>query len=87
MGGPEGDNGLSGKKLVADAYGLPPGRQGLVEVIGETIATGGEFVRRRVERGEPAFVKMWNDMGGASRYERRRVWFERNRADLVDALG
>jgi len=74
-------------RLVADAYGLPPGRGPLVDVVGETIATGGEFVRRRVERGEPAFVKMWNDMGGAGRYERRRAWFERHRAEFLDALG
>ena len=74
-------------RLVADAYGLAPGRGPLVDVIGEAIATGGEFVRRRVERGEPAFVKMWNDMGGAGRYERRRAWFERNRAEFLDALG
>jgi Phosphotransferase enzyme family len=74
-------------RVVADAYGLPPGRQALVDVISATLATGGQFVRRRVERGDPAFVKMWHDTGGAGRYERRRTWFERSRSVMLDAVG
>lgn len=31
----------------------------------EAIARGGEFVRRRVEAGEAAFVEMWESMGGS----------------------
>ncbi len=75
-------------RLAADGYGLPPGRESFVEVISESIAgaVGGGFVARRVERGEPAFIEMWEQMGGAARYERRRDWFERNRSRFLDAL-
>jgi aminoglycoside phosphotransferase (APT) family kinase protein len=74
-------------RLVADSYGLPPGREELVQIIEETLANGGEFVRRRVERGEPAFVEMWERMGGQARYDRRRYWFARHRDHFVEALG
>ena len=28
-----------------------------------SISRGGEFVRRRVEAGDPNFVRMWDEMG------------------------
>ena len=74
-------------RLVADSYGLPPGREELVRVIEASLARGGEFVRRRVERGEPAFVEMWERMGGEARYAHRRDWFTQNRSRIVEALG
>jgi hypothetical protein len=74
-------------RLVADGYGLPPGREAFVELLGESLAAGGGFVQRRVERGEPAFVEMWKQMGGGARYQRRREWFERNRRRFLDAVG
>jgi thiamine kinase-like enzyme len=73
-------------RIAADGYGLPPDRSRFLAVLGDAIATGDRFVRRRVERGEPAFVQMWNTMGGAARYERRRQWFERHRQRFADAL-
>ena len=51
------------------------------------MAHGGEFVRRRVERGEPAFVEMWEQMGRRSRFDRRRDWFAQNRSRFVEMLG
>jgi len=74
-------------RLVADSYGLPSGREELVDIIEESMARGGEFVRRRVERGEPAFVEMWGKMGGQARYNRRRDWFTKNRSRFVEILG
>ena len=74
-------------RLVADAYGLPPGRGEFLAVIDEAVASGGQFVRARVERGEPAFVKMWNEMGGEARYDKRRAWLAQNRDRFSDALG
>ncbi len=74
-------------RLVADAYGLPPDRGDFLDVISASMARGGEFVARRVELGEPAFIAMWNEMGGAARYERRYEWFEANRARFAEALG
>jgi hypothetical protein len=74
-------------RLVADSYGLPPGREELVGIIEQTTDRGVQFVRRRVDRGEPAFVKMWEAMGGQGRYDRRREWFARHRADFLEAVG
>ncbi len=75
-------------RIVADAYGLPPDRTALLDVIGESMrrARTGGFVAERVERGEPAFIAMWEAMGGAARYERRSDWFDANRARFADAL-
>ncbi|MHB1583198.1 MAG: phosphotransferase [Acidimicrobiales bacterium] len=74
-------------RVVADAYGLPPGRQPLVDVIEQRMASGNRFLRRRVERGEQAFVDMWDRMGGAGRYERRVAWLRRHRERFLEALG
>lgn len=74
-------------RVVADAYGLPPHRARFLDILAEAIETGGRFVRRRVERGEPAFVDMWKMMGGQARMDRRLEWFERNRQRFLDALG
>ncbi len=74
-------------QIVADGYGLPPGREELVRVIEQGMATVGQFVRRRVERGEGAFVEMWERMGGQARYDRRRNWFAQHRSRFVEALG
>ncbi len=74
--------------VVADGYGLDPGEQAtLLQALGQQIETGGEFVRRRVERGEAAFVEMWEAMGGAERYERRRRWFQAEVPRFRAALG
>ena len=63
-------------RSVAEAYGLEqPERAELLEILTETIERGGEFVRRRVQAGDPGFVAMWNEMGGAERFDRRRAWW------------
>ena len=73
--------------LVADSYGLDAReRRALVDVLDGQIATGGEFVRRRVEAGDPGFVAMWNEMGGAARFDRRRRWWADNRQGFLDAV-
>jgi thiamine kinase-like enzyme len=74
-------------RLVADSYGLAPGREELVAIIEKSMTHGGEFVRRRVERGEPAFVKMWEQMGGQARFDSRRDWFAQNQSRFLEALG
>lgn len=75
-------------RVVADAYGLNDGqRRDLLVALGEQFETGGEFVRRRVEAGERAFIEMWDAMGGQARYDRRRNWFAANRDRFAAALG
>ncbi|MEY2570910.1 MAG: hypothetical protein QOE63_1260 [Acidimicrobiaceae bacterium] len=76
-----------GLRVIADAYGLPPGRTELLDVMTEQTGRGGAFVRRRVEAGEPAFIEMWNRMGGAERYERRHEWFVSRRERFLNELG
>ena len=74
-------------RLVADEYGLDArGRVELLEILAMSIARGGEFVRRRVEAGDPNFVRMWDEMGGAARFDRRREWFNERHEQFVNAL-
>jgi len=75
-------------RLVADAYGLDgDGRAQLFDALDRSIARGGEFVRRRVEAGEAAFIAMWESMGGMARFDRRRTWWAGARDAFAAALG
>jgi hypothetical protein len=73
-------------RIVADAYGLPADRSPLVDRLQEQTDAGGRFVKRRVDAGDEAFTRMWNESGGAARYDRRRAWFASMRPRLIDAL-
>jgi hypothetical protein len=74
-------------RQVCDEYGLDaPGRFRLLDCLDESIARGGEFVRRRVEAGEVAFIEMWESMGGQERFDRRRRWWADARIDFEQAL-
>jgi len=74
-------------RLLADAYGLgAAGRRELFDALDRSIARGGEFVRRRVEAGEAAFVAMWESMGGMARFDRRREWWAGVSDGFVTAL-
>ena len=74
-------------RLLADSYGLEAGdRLQLAEILAGVIARGGEFVRRRVEAGDPNFTGMWNAMGGAERFDRRRRWWAGPGQELAAAL-
>ena len=67
-------------RLVCDAYGLDRGgRIVLLDCLSDSIERGGEFVRRRVEAGETAFIEMWESMGGQERFDRRRRWWDTQR--------
>jgi thiamine kinase-like enzyme len=73
-------------RVVADAYGLDrAGRHELVQIVSESIARGGEFVRRRVESGDSNFSAMWTRMGGQERFDRRARWWADQR-DQFDAI-
>lgn len=74
-------------RLVADTYGLnADGRRELLDILDDSIMRGGAFVRRRVEAGDPNFIKMWNEMGGSTRFDRRRAWWAEYKQRFVDAL-
>jgi hypothetical protein len=74
-------------RLIADAYGLPPGRGELVRLISARFEHGADFVQRRVDAGIPAFVQMWQASGGRERYDRRRRWFAAERERFLDSVG
>ncbi len=74
-------------RVVADAYGLPPGRSEFLDVLGEGIARGGEFIQRRLDEGNEAFAAMVATTGGMAKFDRRRVWFSANRERFAEALG
>jgi hypothetical protein len=74
-------------RMVADAYDMTGAeRRELIDVLAGTIARGGEFVRRRVEAGDPNFIKMWDDMGGMERFDRRRRWWAAHEEEFSAAL-
>jgi hypothetical protein len=74
-------------RLVADTYGLVgQERQELVRQLDRPMRGGGSFVQRRVEAGDPNFIRMLDEMGGMERYARRRRWWERTRPSFVAAL-
>jgi hypothetical protein len=74
-------------RVVTEVYGLDRSARGeLLECLDQTMNRGEDFVRRRVEVGDPNFIRMLNDMGGIERYERRRRWWENRRSDFVAAL-
>lgn len=74
-------------RVVADAYGLAPGRAALIESVGRNVAAGGTFLQRHIDRGETAFLAMRDAMGGMERYDRRRVWFAAHRDRLLESVG
>ena len=74
-------------RLVADSYGLDlNGRLELIEHLDRSMRSGGAFIQRRVEAGDPNFIKMLEEMGGMERYERRRRQWETSRPAFVTAL-
>ena len=67
-------------RLVADTYGLDgDGRHELIEHLDRSMRSGGAFVQRRVDAGDPNFIRMLEEMGGMERYERRLRWWEESR--------
>lgn len=74
-------------RLVGDAYGLDPAaRNALLAELDRSMKVGGTFVLRRVEAGDPNFIRMLAAMGGMERYDRRRQWWSAVRDDFERAL-
>lgn len=74
-------------RLVCDAYGLDaPGRSEVLSSLDEAIARGGQFLRRQLKAGHPGFVKMWAEIGGMDRFDRRRQWWDEIRRRFEAAL-
>lgn len=74
-------------RLVADVYGLDAGgRTELLQILARSIERGAVFLRRRVAAGDPPFVKMWEEMGGEARFDRRREWWHDRYDEFAAAL-
>jgi hypothetical protein len=74
-------------RLIADTYGLhAEGRHTLMELLDRPMESGGSFVQRRVEAGDPNFIRMLDEMGGMERYERRLRWWQASRETFVREL-
>jgi hypothetical protein len=76
-------------RVAIDAYGMAPDadtRREYLDVLGESVDRGGAFIKARVDRGEPAFIAMWEFTGGQARFDRRSEWFNDNRDRFLDAL-
>jgi Phosphotransferase enzyme family len=74
-------------RVVADAYGLGTAhRPELIPALVESMACGASYVRKCVQAGVPAYVRMWSAMGGEERFTRRLEWWEDNRESFVEAL-
>lgn len=74
-------------RVLADAYGLKfRDRVTLRAVLDRLVARSGEWVLTKVEAGDPNFIKMWNEMGGMQRHDRRRQWWANNRRRFEEAL-
>ena len=74
-------------RIVADAYGLAPGRSAFLDALAAGVERGGQFVQRRLDEGNEAFREMVAAYGGMARFDRRRAWFASERERLADALG
>jgi hypothetical protein len=74
-------------RAVADVYGCTSeDRRQIIATLDRTIASGGEFVRRHAEAGEPGFVEMWAAIGGMECFDRRREWWARHRDDFATTM-
>ena len=74
-------------RLVADSYGLGRAeRQDLLGYLDESIGNGGYWVLSKVSAGDPNLTRMWNEIGGMQRFDRRRSWWRRHRGDFAAAL-
>lgn len=74
-------------RIVTDAYGLDDaGRADVLDILSASIARQGQFVLRRMEAGHAGFEKMWNEMGGQERLDRRSRWWSDQRANFAAAL-
>ena len=74
-------------RIVADAYGLPPGRAQFLDTLADGVQRGGQFLQRRLDEGNEAFRQMVEATGGMAKFDRRRAWFTAHRDRFADALG
>jgi aminoglycoside phosphotransferase (APT) family kinase protein len=74
-------------RLAADAYGLDrDGRAELLTAMDDALDRIEAAVRRAVDAGDPATVRLWNETGRQARFDRRRHWWNDRRDPFRAAL-
>jgi Ser/Thr protein kinase RdoA (MazF antagonist) len=74
-------------RMLLDAYGADDEiRRDFTAVLLEIEEVALRFVLERVEQGIPAFVEMWDDLGGQEWHQRKMTWLTDNRSRIDDAL-
>ena len=86
-GYPAGLDAVTRAARVARGYGVAPDQADeLVEAIEETARRGVEFVRRHVDAGHPAFIRMWESTGGWAAREADAEWLAQVAPSLRAAI-
>lgn len=84
---PAGLDPFSRVRLLADAYGLDKAaRRSFSSVLMEIEEVALRFVMGRMERGEGAFIRMWSDLGGRARQERKTTWLRQHLSSIEIAF-
>jgi hypothetical protein len=74
-------------RLIADSYGSKSTeRAEIITSIDYLLVHHAEFVRQRVEAGDPGFVAQWESSGGRAHFDRRQEWWTKHRGDFVAAM-
>jgi Ser/Thr protein kinase RdoA (MazF antagonist) len=74
-------------RVLADGYGADEqARRDFTGVLMEIEEVALRFVLNRVNQGIPAFVEMWDDLGGHDWHHRKMAWLTDNQSRIDDAL-
>ena len=74
-------------RILADCYGMPAGeRAELLDVIDEVVVVERADVAARLEAGDEAFAKAFDDHGGWATWDRLQAWLADQRATFIAAL-
>ena len=74
-------------RILLDAYGADDEvRRDFMAVLMEIEEVALRFVLERVDQRIPAFVEMWEDLGGHEWHHRKMRWLTDNRSRIEDAL-
>jgi aminoglycoside phosphotransferase (APT) family kinase protein len=74
-------------RMLVDGYGaIEQVRRDFTGVLMEIEEVALQFVLNRVDQGVPAFVEMWNDLGGHEWRCRKMTWLTDNQSRIDDAL-
>ena len=74
-------------RILADGYGMSAGeRAELLDVIDEVVVVERADVAARLEAGDEAFAKAFDDHGGWATWDRLQAWLADQRATFIAAL-